>query len=61
MKIAPIFPILLTPYLTLFRLLELEVRARMTNDFPINEGGEVAKMMGRDGMCTTSSVFSFGR
>ena len=61
MKIAPIFPILLTPYLTLFRLLELEVRARMTNDFPINEGGEVAKMMGRDGMCTTSSAFSFGR
>lgn len=61
MKIAPIFPILLTPYLTLFRLLELEVRVRMTNDFPINEGGEVAKMMGRNGMCTTSSVFCFGR
>lgn len=52
---------LFTPQLTLFHLLELEVRAQMLNDFPINGGEEVAKMMGRNGMCTTSSVFCFGR
>lgn len=61
MKIAPIFPILLTPYLTLFRLLELEVRSLMTNALPINAVVCVAKMMGRNGMCMTSSVFCFGR
>ena len=52
---------LFTPQLTLFRLLELEVRAQMMNALPINAVVCVAKMMGRNGMCTTSSVFYFGR